>query len=1005
MKKFSVAILVFMIVFVNIYLPISAHTENNLSAQWQATADNGGQGDNIVGYFIGTSEKTISYSQRLAKKLTSGDAYWYKTSGALAENETPISLTIDYYDAEEGSFYIEYQTYSFDPKVIKTSKTDSIVCNGAKEWKQIKIELDKPLFNGGLTFRKNYKDYNTDFKIVNDSQSGSVYIGSVTAAKSGDYPIAFEFNHNTASNVYTQETLKLPITYKNTKGTEITQNIKIKIYDDNNGVVWSKNENITLQSGDKKNIEYTPYITKFGKYKFEISLTDGGFSRSEQIPFSVVNGAKGIKNERMNINQEFGLSNNDDEYQDRVDLVKLGGFGALRGGIYWSSVEREKGVLKLDRDDRYYNGYSLPSDLVKNDFVTIISLGLGNRLYTENWDPYRIAVFPQGEEAVNAFVNYCKFMAETFAEQAPGRAKYYALWNEFNGGFNMGTPRATNKEYAEMLKKVYPVIKAADPNAEVVAMVTSDGLQSADETPYYDFIKEVLDYGTYDYFDAISVHTYMWRGADHIKKVTELRKLLEDHRGENKPKKEIYYTECGYPTSRISERGQAAYLVKMYSEALANNLGSKFWWYDLMNKDSSQNADEQSFGMLLNPSEGGYAKDSYIAVCGLNNFMYDADFKEKLSIESDVSAYSFEKPNGENVAVLWYNNPRNSANDLTSGREVTLDLKTDGVDVYDVFTNKIKHLDSDDGTFDFDLTGSPIYVCGRFGSLSEQQKVHFYANGKDFYTENESVSFDYTVANYGERISGNIRATLIDNEEEKVLSDMPVSVAARTNITKTLSVSDLKGGRYSVKFEFETMSGEQFSRELSFYVVPDYASDECSVEYKDNKLKASIKTNAYAYTALVLKDSEGRIVCINQGQADEGGNCYIESPFKLKGIYTASVYTGKALAQKVLNTLNESESVGYEIERNGEIIYDKSKLKDGDDIVLKVYYDGTDKADVYTALYNQNGMLNMVKKEGLNDNTAKFELHIDKVNDIKSWKIFVWNSDLMPLSHEVVIIP
>jgi hypothetical protein len=113
--------------------------------------------------------------------------------------------------------------------------------------------------------------------------------------------------------------------------------------------------------------------------------------------------------------------------------------------------------------------------------------------------------FPIGSGAPNvgAFTDFMGVFANRYGETVSA----YEIWNEPNyyQFFNPINPEA----YTDLLKAVYPILKAVDPTATVVAGAvgatqTFGGLTMSP----VEFVQRMLAAGAADFFDALSVHPY-----------------------------------------------------------------------------------------------------------------------------------------------------------------------------------------------------------------------------------------------------------------------------------------------------------------------------------------------------------------------------------------------------------------------------------------------------------------------------------------------------------------
>ena len=117
---------------------------------------------------------------------------------------------------------------------------------------------------------------------------------------------------------------------------------------------------------------------------------------------------------------------------------------------------------------------------------------------------------PFGSGVPNA--NLFKDFMSAFATRYKGTVSAYEIWNEPNY-FQFLNP-IDPVAYANLLKAVYPVLKAIDPTATVVAGAVGATQTFAGLTMSpVEFVQKMLAAGAADFFDALSVHPY----GDQIK--------------------------------------------------------------------------------------------------------------------------------------------------------------------------------------------------------------------------------------------------------------------------------------------------------------------------------------------------------------------------------------------------------------------------------------------------------------------------------------------------------
>ena len=167
---------------------------------------------------------------------------------------------------------------------------------------------------------------------------------------------------------------------------------------------------------------------------------------------------------------------------------------------------------------------------------------------------------------------------------------FWEIWNEPAVNlFTYGTP----KEYVELLKNTYPIIKKENPNAKVIVNLDTHDSSSAE------FANEALSLGAGDYFDILSVHPY---GAnpyirENIIKDSIVGELsLAAKYGKHWP---IIIGEIGQPASEVSEEEQARLAKVVYTEAAKNNIPvTWFYWSDQRLPKNEATGDGSNWGLI-----------------------------------------------------------------------------------------------------------------------------------------------------------------------------------------------------------------------------------------------------------------------------------------------------------------------------------------------------------------------------------------------------------------------
>lgn len=309
-----------------------------------------------------------------------------------------------------------------------------------------------------------------------------------------------------------------------------------------------------------------------------------------------------------------------------IDLVKAAGaHWVRRNGLLWGKVEAEQGQ----------RNWAAVADL-DEQLQKIASEGMQAILIirmTPTW-AQQIPGVECGQIKPESLVAFASFVHDAVLRYmvAPYFVKYWELWNEpdvdpslnpNNAPFGCwGDKNDTNyyggPAFAEMLKVVYPEIKRADPQAQVLVgglLLDCDPVSPPETSPgsgqYKDctsarFLEGILESGGGDYFDGVSFHAYdfyygalghyqngNWHsswdttGPVAIAKVHYLRSLLASY---GHPEKFLMNTENALlcsgggsgpdcPTTEFSDT-KAYYLVQAFTTARAEGFIANIW-YDL----------------------------------------------------------------------------------------------------------------------------------------------------------------------------------------------------------------------------------------------------------------------------------------------------------------------------------------------------------------------------------------------------------------------------------------
>ena len=110
------------------------------------------------------------------------------------------------------------------------------------------------------------------------------------------------------------------------------------------------------------------------------------------------------------------------------------------------------------------------------------------------------------------FGDFADFAAK-FVERYAGKVAYVIVWNEPNLSLEWGYEPVEVDKYVAMLRMVYPAIKAANPEVQVLAGALAPTLAppgSPDGMNDLVYLQRMYDAGAASYFDILAIHAYGW---------------------------------------------------------------------------------------------------------------------------------------------------------------------------------------------------------------------------------------------------------------------------------------------------------------------------------------------------------------------------------------------------------------------------------------------------------------------------------------------------------------
>lgn len=273
----------------------------------------------------------------------------------------------------------------------------------------------------------------------------------------------------------------------------------------------------------------------------------------------------------------------------------------LRAEISWATAEPTQQTPPV------YQWSSIDNTLA----AARSDMGGLNIIATINSSPSWAATYSTGPinaDNLEDFANFMGALVERYdgdgIDDAPG-SPVILYWEMYNEPDSNSTVDGTflppvgwgndGEQYAFMLEEIYPAVKAANPQAQVVFGGIAYDFFKTDGGKFVEsFLTDVLDAGGDLFFDVMNFHSYpafypRWtnnQGPGLLEKANAIRATLSSY-GLNKP---MIVTEAGWhdnnapgPIIPGSPQIQSRYVVQLFTQSMAADLDVMIWWmlYDV----------------------------------------------------------------------------------------------------------------------------------------------------------------------------------------------------------------------------------------------------------------------------------------------------------------------------------------------------------------------------------------------------------------------------------------
>jgi hypothetical protein len=307
---------------------------------------------------------------------------------------------------------------------------------------------------------------------------------------------------------------------------------------------------------------------------------------------------------------------------------------------------------------------------------------------------------------------------QEFVGAIVARYPHVKYWEFYNEPDNVAWYGLKGAAYGAMLQAVYPVVKAANPSAQVVmGGLAMDWFSDAGGLFDRNFLRDVLVNCAGPCFDVANFHYYpafrnTWEpsGRDIIGKANYVRQLLATYHY-TRP---VIVTEVGWPSSSSnwgSLELQARYVPKAFVRSLAANLYA-VTWYALI--DSTDPSLPGLLDAQLNPRPAYAVLRTLISIMPQPHYVRTIPASETGS--SFIEAYQFTVKGSlglERLDVYWYDCPSMVsyvAYPADCDSSAALRLKVPQVAKIDKLGNRTILNAAADGYITVNVQASPIFI-------------------------------------------------------------------------------------------------------------------------------------------------------------------------------------------------------------------------------------------------------------------------------------------------------
>ena len=199
---------------------------------------------------------------------------------------------------------------------------------------------------------------------------------------------------------------------------------------------------------------------------------------------------------------------------------------------------------------------------------------------------------------------FASFAAQVAARYT-GQISAYEVWNEPNS-YAFWSPTPSAAAYTQLLQATYPAIKAADPNATVIAAGLIDIVNYGNiGINPVDYLTQMYAAGAQGYFDAVAFHPYQYTlpfsqgtGYGDVTPIGQLEDLHSVMVANGDGNKLIWSTEFGDPTSEVSDATQASIIQDYLNTWSTFSYAGPTFIYTVTDINTGDGNDADNFGVI-----------------------------------------------------------------------------------------------------------------------------------------------------------------------------------------------------------------------------------------------------------------------------------------------------------------------------------------------------------------------------------------------------------------------